>query len=237
MKFGAASLMLVLLVDLSSASCSSSNSDVVDTASGAVGGPVSGPADDHCESRPRGVSDPKACTGLASDDTAAGSDQAAGGAASDEEAAGGAGSAARDCNQAHDADYGETMYNDSGDDDDCKYHLSWTSTPIRKGAQVTFSVTLTSKADGAPLERIAAQQPGAFAVSRIEPFIPCKPAHRAPAADLKAPIRESAPGVYSVGPVVFDESARWAIRFHLYEECVDSITSPHGHAAFFVDVP
>lgn len=235
MKFRAASLMFSLLAVFSSASCSSS--DDIDTSTGALGGPVSGPADDHCAQR-TGVSDPAACTGPTSDDGAAGAEDAAGGATSDDsdESAGGA-SAANDCNQTHDAENGDTMYNDSGDDDDCKYHLSWTSTAIRKGNNVTFTVNLTSKADGSPVQHIAAQKKGALALSRIEPYIPCKPTHRPPAADLSAPIKETAPGVYTIGPVVFDESARWAVRFHFYEECVDSETSPHGHAAFFVDVP
>jgi hypothetical protein len=138
---------------------------------------------------------------------------------------------------AHDAQYGETLYNKSGVDDDCKYDVSWTSTPVRKGESVTFTVTATSKSSGEPLEKIAAQATGAVALSRVEPYVPCDPTHVPPRADLTAQIKETAPGVFSVGPIVFDESGRWVVRFHFYEECVDSETSPHGHAAFFVDVP
>jgi hypothetical protein len=183
---------------------------------------------------------------LGPDTAAAGAADEAAGAANDGELAttGGEGPTASggasgipDCNLAHDADYGDTMYNASGDDDDCKYQVSWTSTPIRKGENVTFTVTATSKATGAPLERIAAQPAGATALSRIEPYIPCQPTHVPPVADLRAPIKEVSPGVYTIGPVVFDESARWVVRFHFYEECIDSDTSPHGHAAFFIDVP
>jgi hypothetical protein len=48
---------------------------------------------------------------------------------------------------------------------------------------------------------------------------------------------ETKPGVFEVGPIAFDKSGRWAVRLHFYEECVHSETSPHGRAAFFVDVP
>lgn len=238
MKLRAASVVLTALTIISGASCSSSSSD--NTATGPVGGQVVGVQDDHCAGQPVGVSDPAACLG--SDTAAAG---AAGGAndgalattgGEGPSTAGGA-SGTADCNLAHDADYGDTMYNASGDDDDCKYHVSWTSTPIRKGENVTFTVTATSKATGLPLERIAPQPAGATALSRIEPYIPCQPTHVPPASDLNASVKEINPGVYTVGPVVFDASARWVVRFHFYEECIDADTSPHGHAAFFVDVP
>jgi len=46
------------------------------------------------------------------------------------------------------------------------------------------------------------------------------------------------PGVYSVGPVRFDQAGRWTVRFHFFETCLDAREdSPHGHAAFYVDVP
>ncbi|HEY5374795.1 MAG TPA: hypothetical protein VIK01_14025 [Polyangiaceae bacterium] len=243
MKFRAASVVLTALAIVSGASCSSSSSD--NTATGPVGGAVTGPQDDHCAGQPDGVSDPATCSGA--DTAAAGAaDEAAGGApnsditpaaAGEGPTASGGASGTPDCNLAHDADYGDTMFNASGVDDDCKYDVSWTSTPIRKGESVTFTVTAASKSSGAPLERIAAQQAGAVALSRVEPYIPCEPTHVPPAADLRAPIKETAPGVFSVGPIVFDKSARWVVRFHFYENCVDSDTSPHGHAAFFVDVP
>src|SRR5215475_9454936 len=38
------------------------------------------------------------------------------------------------------SDYGDTMYNAEGNDDDCKYHISWTSTAIREDQNVTFTV-------------------------------------------------------------------------------------------------
>jgi hypothetical protein len=170
-----------------------------------------------------GESDPAACR-VPEEDT--GDDTGEGGA-----------SGATDCNLTHDADYGETLYNSSGDDDDCKYVVSWTSTPVRKGQGVTFTVTASSKATGEPLVHIPDQSTGALPLSRVEPYIPCDPTHFAPGDDFNAKITQTSPGVFTVGPIIFDKSARWAIRFHFYESCLDSETSPHGHAAFFVDVP
>jgi hypothetical protein len=46
------------------------------------------------------------------------------------------------------------------------------------------------------------------------------------------------PGVYVVGPIVFDVAGRWVFRFHFHQECLDiSPESQHGHAAFYIDVP
>src|SRR4051812_19414862 len=41
-----------------------------------------------------------------------------------------------------------THNNAEADDDDCKYHIKWISTPIRLNQDVTFTVTVTDKADG-----------------------------------------------------------------------------------------
>jgi hypothetical protein len=49
---------------------------------------------------------------------------------------------------------------------------------------------------------------------------------------------ETSPGVYQIGPIVFDQPGQWTVRFHLYGSCFDlAPDSPHGHAAFFVQVP
>jgi hypothetical protein len=40
------------------------------------------------------------------------------------------------------------------------------------------------------------------------------------------------------GPVIFDAPGDWTLRFHLHEECDDTLDdSPHGHAAFHITVP
>jgi hypothetical protein len=59
--------------------------------------------------------------------------------------------------------------------------------------------------------------------------------HPAPNTDQKS--TEGPDGTYRVGPIRFDGKGQWTVRFHFHEDCDDSETSPHGHAAFFVSVP
>jgi hypothetical protein len=122
------------------------------------------------------------------------------------------------------SDYGETLFNAEGDDDDCKYHVKWTASAIRKSENVSFNVTLTKLADGTP---------ATGAGVRAEVYLTeTHPAAPPPAAT------ESAGGVYAVGPIKFDASGDWTVRFHFFENCNDAPEdSPHGHAAFFVRVP
>ncbi len=204
---------------------------------------VTGPSDAHCMGRPLGISDPAICTSTAGASSFAGANGAptAGSGGTGQEAAANGGASAGtggvDCNLAHDSGYGDTLFDSAGDDDDCKYHMTWTSTPVAKGKPFTLTVSATSLATGAPLEHIAAQEPGKPALSRIEPFMPCEPSHLAPTADYDAPVTQIGPGTFTVGPVVFDESGRWVIRYHFYEECFNNVTTPHAHIAFFVNVP
>jgi hypothetical protein len=123
-------------------------------------------------------------------------------------------------------DYGDTMYGNDGDDDDCKYHVHWTSTPIYEATHVTFTVSATKLADNdAPLTG---------ANTSIEAFLTA--IH--PAPPLRQTTTETPPGTYAVSPVQFDAPGRWTVRFHFFETCDDSLPdSPHGHAAFYVDVP
>ena len=160
-----------------------------------------------------------------------------GGSAGSELPSGGAGGVT-DCNFAHDAGYGDPLYNDSGDDDECKYHMSWTSTPIQKNQPFTVMVKATNLQTGAPLANLPDQEPGTVALSRIEPFVPCDPVHLPPTSTLEGQhVTETGPGEFSVGPLVFDESARWEMRFHFYGDCFNNSATPHAHIAFFVDVP
>jgi hypothetical protein len=123
------------------------------------------------------------------------------------------------------ADYGCTMYNAEGDDDDCKYHVSWKSTTVKENVGVTFYVTAIRRADG---------QPATGADVQLEVYL--NPHH--PTPSLNIPNTESPGGNYQVGPVVFDEAGTWTVRFHFYEMCSDVPNdSPHGHAAFYVVVP
>jgi hypothetical protein len=130
-------------------------------------------------------------------------------------------------------DYGATMYGHEGDDDDCKYHVTYTTTPICEKDGTYFIVTahyLTR--DGAPLT-------GACTFAEL-----ClNDEHPAPNVDQRPPtgdqiVIEGPPGTYTIGPVVFDEPGDWTVRFHFNELCCDVLDdSPHGHAAFHIDVP
>ena len=118
-----------------------------------------------------------------------------------------------------------TMFNAEGDDDDCKYHVRWTATPIQQQIEVNFAVVVTTKTNGQPLTG---------APIRAEVFL--NATHPAPNTTQKS--TEGQPGTYTVGPIKFDASGQWTVRFHFHEECDDTVEdSPHGHAAFFVQVP
>jgi hypothetical protein len=121
--------------------------------------------------------------------------------------------------------YGPTRAGEIADDDDCKYHVTWTSTPVCEGSGgVLFTVTATRKTDGSAL---AGADPFA------EVFLGLT--HPAPSSGS---MREGPPGTYQVGPVVFDAPGRWTVRFHFDHQCDDTLPeSPHGHVAFYVDVP
>jgi len=166
------------------------------TPTGPVGGPVTGPADTHC-ALPDGGQVAQVVD-LSS------------------------------CNLAADAgapDYGPTNYNAEADDDDCKYHVSFTQTPVQENANVTFTVTAVYLTNG---------QPATGANTLTEVYL--NDTHPAPNSGTAT--TETSPGVYSIGPIVFDEPGQWTVRFHLHENCQDATDdSPHGHAAFFISVP
>jgi hypothetical protein len=122
-------------------------------------------------------------------------------------------------------EYGATMYGSEGDDDDCKYHVHWSSTPIAENRDITFTVSATKKTDNSPLT-------GASPLAEVY----LNSMHPAPNTNQTAV--EGPAGTYKVGPIRFDAPGRWTVRFHFFENCVDLLpTSPHGHAAFYVDVP
>ncbi len=203
-------------------SCSSTDSP---SPSGPVGGPVLGPEDTHCAGQPVVVVDPATCHADAPE-------EGEGGASGGDEASGAGGS---DCNQTHDAQYGDTLPNSEGDDDDCKYHVSWTSTPIQQNQDVTFTVTTKDLTTLEPLEPLAADHE--LPLSRVEVYQPCDPTRIGPPQNFNAEFTETSAGVYEGGPLRFDQPGRWVVRFHFYEQCNDGDASPHGHIAFFIDVP
>jgi hypothetical protein len=171
--------------------------------SGPAGGPTPGSADVHCV----GV-DPQSTT--QADCQSRPPPDAAGTMAPD----GGS-----------DSDYGPTMYGTEGDDDDCKYHVTWTSTPIYENDDVFFTVVATTLVDNA-----------AVTGANIYAEVYLSDTHPAPPTNQT--VVESPVGTYKVGPIQFDAAGTWTVRFHLFENCLDyADDSPHGHAAFFLDVP
>src|SRR5438105_12807393 len=88
------------------AACTSSSNG---GGTGTTAAAVSGAPDTHCSGKEIVVVDPNVCKAQTSGNDDAGADAGGGG-----DGCGG--------------DYGPTMFNSEGDDDDCKYHVKWTST-------------------------------------------------------------------------------------------------------------
>ncbi len=121
--------------------------------------------------------------------------------------------------------YGPTMDNASADDDDCKYHVAWTSSAVCEKDGVVFTVVATSKTDGSPVTG-----------ADMEAEIFLSPTHPSPTPFVHS--KEGPQGTYVTDPAKFDAPGQWTVRFHLFENCSDNLDdSPHGHAAFFVSVP
>jgi hypothetical protein len=126
---------------------------------------------------------------------------------------------------ADEPDYGTTLYGTEGDDDDCKYHVKYTVAPICENEGTSFEVTVTRTVDGKPVTG---------ASPYIEATLDDLPAS---VADKQKPT-EKAGGVYDIGPIVFDKAGKWVVRFHFFEDCSDTPEdSPHGHIAFYFDIP
>ena len=212
--------------------CSSSSSP--SGPSGPPGGAVAGPDDLHCAGGKKQQTNDSAChpgdagDDGASTDTGAGDAGDAGDASTDaatvDTASDDAGAPA--CDPAsHPPDYGCTLYNAAGDDDDCKYAITWTSDPIYENTDITFHLSAMRKFDGT-------WACGAY------PYIEAYLDETHPAPNAGTHTSEVGTGKYDIGPIRFDKKGRWTVRFHLYGDCSDlTDDSPHGHAAFYVDVP
>jgi hypothetical protein len=134
--------------------------------------------------------------------------------------------------------YGATEFGQESDDDDCKYHVAWTSTPIcEKPGAVMFTVVVTNIAGGGPLK-------GAGTFTEVFTTTPgdqdaagyCDNLSTRLSPNSGATLTEGPPGTY-VGPIVFDQRGAWTVRLHFFGNCVDAPTAPHGHAAFHITVP
>jgi hypothetical protein len=198
---------LVLGTSVLVAACSSKTSDT--GSSGGVGATstaaaVAGAADTHCAGQPVVVVDEAVCHNPPADPDA--------------------GATPTDGGAMPMAEFGATLYNSEGDDDDCKYHAKWQSTTVALNTDVTLSLNVTTLSDNKPLT-------GAKPYAEIY----LSDTHGAPNTPVAT--TEVAPGSYTIGPVRFDARGTWTVRFHFRSDCDDSPTSPHGHVAFFVKVP
>jgi hypothetical protein len=120
------------------------------------------------------------------------------------------------------------FYGTEADDDDCKYHMQFASSCAALNQPVTFSLKLTTKSDGDPATGAAPRN--------LEVYMADDPEHVSPSNDIES--KESPGGNYEIGPVVFDRAGRWVVRFHVFDTCSDvPEDAPHGHAAFYFDVP
>ncbi len=210
------------------------------TCSGATGGSVPGPDDNHCVASDGTniiqVTTAAGCTATMAPPTPtvdAGATSDDGGAAGDD---GGSAASGDPCPGDMNA-YGAVLYNNQGSDDDCKYDVAWQSTPICVGQPVYFTVIATKRADGLPA--LGVETGGTFVPTNPRPDVVQACSHPIPNTPTpRNPSPSVAPGTFVVGPVVFDKSGDWVFRFHFNEECLDnSPESPHGHAAFHVRVP
>lgn len=151
-------------------------------------------------------------------------------------------SAAPDGGDDEDAcDYGATLFGTSGYDDDCKYDVSWTSTPLCEGTGgVEFTVTAKDATDGSPVTG-GSYKMEAFTTTPGDPSSPSycdnQSLHPSPTDEAAMTETPAGSGIYKV-KMVFDAAGKWTIRFHFHENCADVLDdSPHGHAAFFVNIP
>ncbi len=217
---------------------------------------ASGPADMHCQSEgnPNGTP-PQPVNGqdcavsppASGDDASEATDAAMG----DDAATGddsGAGPTPGPCDEnGTDGAYGSTNYGTEGDDDDCKYHVTYTASPICENTGTYFVVTATYQTAhptvGAPLTGAATFAEVCYEGTQVDTISAAAEAHPVPAVDGRPPagnqqVVEGPPGTYTIGPVVFDASGFWTVRFHFNEFCCDGADdSPHGHAAFHISVP
>ncbi len=204
------------------------------------GGEVTGTKDAHCVMN--GMQMTQVTTmcpmgPVASDDAA--SDDAGNNAADDgsaDAASGSTADAGPDDGTCGDDDYQPTMNGHVGSDDDCKYDVSWTSTPICENGNVYFTVTAKKRAFSDGGSAVGADEPP-MTGGTVSPEVTLNCTHIAPNSNPTFVEEPAGSGIYKVGPIKFDQKGKWNVRFHFNECCDDGTTSPHGHAAFWINVP
>jgi hypothetical protein len=201
------------------------------------GGPIDGPNNGHCVvGGVQQVQATGACITVGSDaEVPSSGDDASGG----DGASSGDGSAmavdAGDNGECGESGYGVTNYGTSAQDDDCKYDVSYTATPICQNTNVYFTVIAKKRAgaDGGP--SLSNEAPLTGASVSVESYNDdCMTI----AMISNQTTVDQGNGSYKVGPIQFQKSGKWIVRFHFNGCCSDiPADSPHGHAAFWVNVP
>ena len=187
------------------------------------GGPVNGAEDDHCVDSKGDVV--ARAVGKCSTGVGDGTSGAGGEGGDEHDHAGGAGGAHGD--EPEEEEHA-VLFGNHAADDDCKYDVAFTTSCVEVNKPVTFTVTLKELASGKAATGAKPDSP--------EVYLADDPSHISPSIGIKAP--EDPNGTYAIGPIAFDKSGRWVIRFHYFETCSDvPEDSPHGHAAFYIDVP
>jgi len=216
----------LLAISILALGCSSSNGNSgSNTTSDTPAGVVLGALDSHCNAPDGGLTIQTVGVCDVIDPSAVPSDTSLCAPVTFDKDAGASSDDSSDSDAGATSDYGATMYGSAGADDDCKYYISWVATPITENTDTYFTVTALRLADMQPVR-----------CAGIRPDTSLSLTHGAPPPSAPAP--EIAPGVYKVGPIRFDAPGIWTERFHLFEECDDGPEdSPHGHAAFYINVP
>ncbi len=132
--------------------------------------------------------------------------------------------------------YLPTRFGHQADDDDCKYHFVWSSTPVcEKPGNVVFTIVATALATG---KALTSAQPIAevFTTTSGDWNAAGYCDDESMTAGSSGTFVEGPPGTY-VGPVEFTQAGQWTVRFHFFSGCNHWVNSRHGHAAFHIAVP
>ena len=105
-----------------------------------------------------------------------------------------------------------------GDDDNCLFHVKMTIPCVRLNEEATFVVDMSD---------IHTKDPSKGAAPTIDGFIG---SHVMPNTNQKWAENN---GIYTIGPLRFDQMGRWTVTLHMY----DASPTLHTHVAFHVDVP
>lgn len=230
------SLLLLLTGFVLAPGCTSTDDDASTppaTCTVKGGGPVAGPEDAHCtDGAGEAIVQPVGqCLHGELGAGGAGADGAhghGGAGDADHEHAGAGGADADHEHAAGSEEPYEVRYNDQAADDDCKYDASFSTSCLELDKPVTLTFTLRQRATGELGKGAKPNSP--------EIYLASNPQHISPSLGITA--TEGPSGQYAIKGVVFDTPGRWVVRFHYFEECSDlPEDSPHGHVAFYLDVP